>query len=256
MNKIIRLVLVLIIYSGYSQNSPTNKKFKKTIETETYGVKYSDGKMHIFTSEIIETKYDNAGQEIEAITKTFYNQKPYQTSKITYFYNDQGNLIYTNTLVLEDSTQYKIQYTYLDNKLIKKNSYFILKEQENKYKEEYYYNKNNKLIKSSYMYFEKRLDSDYKSRDLIAEFKYDKNERTIESNWLKSDSTYKYNKIIHLRNKKGRIIKEKEYNKNNELIKKRSIKYSFDDYNNWVLKKVYENKACIKTTIREIEYYN
>ncbi|MEP1490412.1 MAG: hypothetical protein ABJK28_18475 [Algibacter sp.] len=112
------------------------------------------------------------------------------------------------------------------------------------------------LIKSNYIYFEKHIDSDYKLRNLVTEFTYDKNERVIESNWLKSDSTYKYNKIIHLRNRKGKLLKEKEYNKNNELIKKRSFKYSYDDNSNWILEKVYENKICIKTTIREIEYYN
>ena len=255
MNKIISFILVLILYPGYSQNS-SNKNFKKTIETETYGVKYSDGKMHIFTSEINEIKYNIKGQELEAIRKTYYNRKPYQTSKTTFFYNDQENISYTNTLILEDSLQYKTQYTYSNNKLIQINSYFIFKEKETKYNEEYFYNENKKIIKSNYMCLEKHIDSDHKLRDLIAEYKYDKKERIIESDWTKSDSTYKYNRIVHVRNRKGLITKRKEYNKNNDLVKATHCKYVFDKKNNWTIRKFYENKILVKSIYREIEYFD
>jgi hypothetical protein len=51
------------------------------------------------------------------------------------------------------------------------------------------------------------------------------------------------------------ITKEKEYDKNGSFIKTTSYKYSFDQHNNWIVKKLYVKKELVKTFYREIEYY-
>ncbi|MEP1490411.1 MAG: hypothetical protein ABJK28_18470 [Algibacter sp.] len=88
MKKIISLILVLGLHSLNSQNGSFSKKIKRTIETETYSVKYSDGKMHIFTSEVNEIEYNIKEQKLKATRKIYHNGKPYQSSKTTFFYND------------------------------------------------------------------------------------------------------------------------------------------------------------------------
>ncbi|MCB4799929.1 hypothetical protein [Neotamlana laminarinivorans] len=93
------------------------------------------------------------------------------------------------------------------------------------------------------------------SRNLITTFTYNKQGQMIESDWTKSDSTYKYNRIVHFRNRKGRRTKDKVFNKNNKHLKTVTFKYEFDDKNNWIIMKHYEKRQLTKAIYREIENY-
>ena len=247
---------LFIIFNIFYGNSQTNGKIKSIVKTETYGINHSDGKQYIFTSEINKTEYNLKGQKTKKTRITYYNGKPNNTIISDFFYTSQDKIDYTYTLILEDSIYYRTNYSYSKNQLFNINSTSINNNKKSLYNENYTYNKKEKLIKSNYLYIEKYTDSDINLRFLKCEFTYNKNEYLIESNWLQSDSTYKYNRIVHFRNRKGRLIKEKEYNKNNDLINERFFKYSYDKKKNWTLKRVYEDKICVKTIIREIEYYN
>ena len=245
----------LISCLSNGQNNDSNKNFKKIIETETYGVMYSDGKKHIFTSEINEYNYDTLGREMFSIRKTFYNRKPYNTIRTNFFYRDDDRIDYSESHILEDSLSFKTDYTYQKDKLCKKDFLYKTENSLIQFNENYFYNNDGELEKINYLYSEQDLYTEVFNREIAAEFQYDKKERMIESDWTKSDSTYKYNRIVHLRNRKGLRKKDKEYNKNDELIKTVYFKYVFDDKNNWIIQKHYEKRELIRAVYREIEYY-
>lgn len=245
-----------MFFACFSQNNSSNSKIKKIIETQTYEVTSSDNKRYVYTSEINEYNYNIKGQEISNLAKTYYNKKPYRTTQTNYFYNKEDQIDYTDNFNLKDSIRYKVNYFYTSNKLVKKSAYYIINEKEINYNEKYSYDKDGKLTKSNYLYLEKYLDSYIGQRDLNALFTYNKKEQLIESDWTKSDSSYKYNRIVHFRNRKGRITKEKEYDKNGNLIKTNIYKYIFDSKNNWTILKCYEKKSLVKSIYREIEYFD
>ncbi|WP_396602227.1 hypothetical protein [Algibacter sp. R77976] len=246
---------ILISNLAISQSKSSNSNFKKIIETTTYNVTYSDGKTHVFTSEINEYNYNIDGQKLFSVRKTFHNREPYKTVKTTFFYNEENNIDYTNSYITTDSINYKTNYYYLNKKLKKISARYNISEKQTKYNEEYFYNKDNILVKSNYILTEKYPDSYIGERHLNAEYVYNKKGKIIESNWTKSDSSYKYNKVKYFRNKKGFITKEKEFNKNNRLVKTTSFKYILDEKNNWVIRKYYEKKSLVKSIYREIEYF-
>lgn len=253
---ILLLSIISIIQLGFAQNSSSKVGIKKIIETESYTHTTSDGKKHVNISEINEVEYNLEGRITSKNRKTFYKNKPYKTLITKYLYNENGEISYESNFVIEDSIKYNTKYNYLNNKLIDKSFQFIENEKESRFLETFLYNKNEKLISSTYKYHEKYVDSDFFIRDLTIKSIYDKEERTIEMDWNESDSTYKYNRYVYKWNNKGLLLKEKEYNIANDLIKTTSFKYKFDNRNNWTVKMLYVKKVLVETAYREIEYYN
>nr|WP_321243760.1 hypothetical protein [uncultured Psychroserpens sp.] len=247
------LISFSITFSGYSQKK---NDIKKLVETETTTTSYSNGKQSISTKKITETEFNIYGKKMSNIRTTFHNGNPYKTTKTTYIYNEENKIDYEMNFIEEDSIHYTTYYNYENDNLSKIYSDYIYNGKHNKYQQNYIYNTNNKIINSSYSFIVKDIQTSDKLRDLKAELTFDKNERLIKSNWLQSDNSYLNNLIIHIRNKKGMIIKEKEYDLNNDLVKKTKLKYKFDNKNHWIVKKVYEKNILKKTTYREIEYFN
>ena len=136
------------------------------------------------------------------------------------------------------------------------NYQFIANEKDYKFEEFYFYDEKGKLTKSNYSYYEKYIDSDINILSLNVSRKYNKDEKIIEMDWTKSDSTYRFNRYAYKWNKKGRVTKEKEYNKEGRLLKTTSYEYVYDDKGSWIIRKLLVNKSAVETTYREIEYYN
>ncbi len=249
------IYLALFINFSFSQNNSSEIKIKSITKTETYTNTSSDGKKYVFTSEINQTTYNREGKKISNIRNTYFNGKPYKTLITDYQYDDNGRIKLENNFVVEDSLKYFTNYDYQNNQLAKKSFRFIENEKENEFFEAYTYNKNHKLISSLYFYSKKDIDSDFYQTNLKVKSLYDKNEKCVEMDWTKSDSSYKYNKYKYKWNRKNLITKEKEYDKNGSFIKTTSYKYSFDQHNNWIVKKLYVKKELVKTFYREIEYY-
>ena len=255
MSKLFIFIFLIISFSGHSQNNSSKLKIKKTLETETYGVWDSNGKKYVYVSETNEYHYNIEELEIFHIRTTYHNKTPYRTTQTTFFYNTKNKISYTSTFILEDSICYKTTYNYLNNRLDKISALFSINNKQSKYKEHYFYDTKGKLVKRNYLYSEKYPDTNIGQRDLVAEFTYNKKEQIIESDWTKSDSSYKFNRIVHIRNHKGIRTKEKEYDKNNHLIKTTHFKYVYDKNNNWVIRKEYEKKLLVRSTHRDIEYF-
>ncbi|KJD32498.1 hypothetical protein PK35_09825 [Tamlana nanhaiensis] len=255
MKKISAFLISLLCLTSFGQQDETNKNFKKVTETETYSTLYSDGKRRISTSEINEYYYNKQGKITQNIRKTFYKNEPYAATRTTYFYNDKNKIDFTETTLLKDSLKYRTIYTYLNGAIQKKSTTYTSNNNLTNYSESFYYNQQNELITCDFLYSVMDLYTENRSRNLKATYTYNKKGQIIESDWTKSDSTYKYNRIVHFRNRKGYRTKAKVFNKNNKHLKTVTFKYVFDDKNNWIIMKHYEKKQLTKAIYREIEYY-
>lgn len=248
---ILAILLILSIFSVYSQKN----SIKNIQEIKIDKVYDSEGVIYNFTSETTKYEYNLKGKIRKEIRKINYDNQPYKTI-ITNYYQNKSNVTYKeSSFIIEDSTSYKTFYTFENENLIQKKATYYVDSKKVDYLQNYYYKKN-KIKKSTYTYLEQEVDLNYPTRNLVAEFYYNKKGKTIESNWLKSDSTYKYNRILHKRNGKGNIVSEKEYNKNGKLVTKTKYTYKLDSHKNWIEKNTFKNKILVQTTYRKITYYN
>lgn len=212
------------------------------------------GKVYNFASEKNEYQYNLQGKIKKEIRKTFYNHQ--LTYKITTeYYRDEKGVVTENfTSNLEDSITYKTNYVFKEDRLIQKNASYSLGDKSIKYQQDYFY-KRNRLKKNVYSYTEQYAEIDFPSRNLFAEFYYNKKGKIIESNWLKSDRSYKHNRILHKRNRRGLTISEKEYDNKGKIVKTTKFTYKFDSHKNWIEKNIFENKKLTRTIYRQITYY-
>lgn len=249
--KIVILLLLLSNFSFFSQK----KTIKNILEIKMDKVYDEAGKVYNYASEKNEYQYNLKGKITKEIRKTFYNHQLLNKITTEYYRNENGVITGDSTFLSEDSIAYKTNYVYKEDRLVQKNAFYSLSNKTIKYKQDYYYKKN-KIQKSVYAYTEQYPEIDFPSRNLFAEFYYNKKGKLIESNWLKSDNSYKHNRILHKRNRKGHTISEKEYDKKGEIVKTTKFTYKLDSQKNWIEKNIFENKKLTRTIYRKIAYYN
>ncbi|MBC3847391.1 hypothetical protein H8K90_13420 [Winogradskyella echinorum] len=257
--RLIKLIIVFFISIQlcHSQSEFSKKGIKRINITETYRQLLNDSTYHNSITETNETFYDIHGKKLRSIRTIYNNSIPKSKNETKFYYNNNNQIIYSNSYLERDSINIKTHYEYRNELLFKIHFNYIRNEKEYKFEELYYYDSNNKLISSNYFYYEKYLDAikdDYSTYINLKE-KYDKKERTIEMDWTKSDIKYKHNRFTYKWRKSKLLKLEKEFDKNDKLISITRFKYILDKKNNWIVKKEIKNKALNKITYREIEYY-
>ncbi|MFP4847081.1 hypothetical protein [Winogradskyella sp. PE311] len=257
--KLIKLFFLVFgaIQISNSQNDSSKKGIKRILYTETNRQLLDNGEHYNYITETNETLYDKKGLKQKSVRIIYNNSLPKNKKETTYHYNEKDQIIFSSSFIDKDSTQIKTNYVYHDDLLIKIHFNYIKNETEFKFEETYNYNIENKLVSSNYIYYEKYIDSDFDDyiTFLILKEKYDKKERTIEMDWTGSNERYKHNKFIYKWRKNKLLANEKEFDKNNKLIRKKRFKYALDNKENWIVKKEIENKIINKITYREIDYY-
>lgn len=248
------VILVLISFSGYCQLNFSEAIFKKIETIETSRQKLNDSTNELYITEKNIDKYNKESKITENLRTTYYLGEIYESSK-TVYYHDNNKIIYSTRSITKDSLSHKTNYYYEKNLLKKKWFHFKHNNITYTYTEEYFYNSKLKLKEKYYSYTETHIDTEKKKIDLKAKFTYNKNEHVIISDWTKSKGTYRNKKIIHIRNKRGLILKEKEFDENGKLLKIIRFNYTFDEKGNWISKQNFEDKTVTNTTYRQIEYY-
>jgi len=242
----------------YSQRNKSKEMIKRIIRTEQNVLYYPNGDQFIENSEITISNFNLNNNLNNEKREVFYDNKFYFSYETIYNY-DKDDIIKSaqNIFVKSDSIKYLSNYSYENDNLIKVDFHYTANEKIIDYLTSYFYNEKDKLTKSSYSYTEKYLDSDEYLISSIADFYFDKKERLIKTDWRKSDDSNKNTLLVHKRNRKGLLIRDKEYDKSNNLIKTIFYKYEYDYKGKWIIRKSYENKTkLIKVIHREIQYYD
>lgn len=201
------IVSVFICFSGEAQINLSSSIFKKIETTKVFRQKLNKGINKLTISEKNVDKYDTDGKRVENTRTTYYSGKPYESSKTLSYYDDTNKLAYSITHIINDSITYKTHYYYKNNLLMKEQFQYENGHYAGNFSENFFYDKNSKLEKSIYQYLETHIENNSIKMQLKLKSTYDKNGLDIISDWTASDSTYKYNKIFHFRDKRGLIKK-------------------------------------------------
>ncbi|GEM_PF-4335471 len=191
--------------------------------------KYSDGGIAIRS----EYKYNNLGQ---LISQTDYEDEDV-SNEIVYQYDAKGNLIKEENLIIDEQCIATYNEFGQIIELIKQ-SYL------GNYKYQYEYNEAGLQSKTFEI-----VDNTILSMSL---FSYDSKKQLIDES-IYDDSTLVSQRTIEY-DDKGNIVKQKTKKNNSKSIYELKFEYKYDEYNNWIESKYYQNNTLRCVTNRKLMY--
>lgn len=260
MKKILTLLttILLSILPINSQNKILNGRVKSITQTTQQISYFLNGDKYVNTSEITTENFDSDKKIKNYKREIFYNNALSHFIISKYIYNNDEQIDYSDNVIFQnDSIHYSQYYSYKDDLLIKKSFQYEFNDIEHVFYTKYNYDSRKKLIETEYSYSEKYKDSNNKIRYILTNYYYDKRERVVKSDNSKSINYLESSFSKFKTNRNGLLIRKKDYNKANTLLKVTNYEYEFDNENNWILKKKFDKKDGLFETIsREIKYYN
>jgi len=166
----------------------------------------------------------------------------------------KGQLIKEKGEIKNEASGFEIDYIYKDDKLSEWKSLSEFDDFIIDMNEKYYYSTENKLTKRNYQYFSLDINNKDTISQQIAVFLYDSNEVQIESDWSDAFDDYSNFKEYYFYNDSELLVKKNKYHKISKEIDSFIFKYKYDNNNNWIERKSFENDTLKRITERKIEY--
>ncbi|NOZ47301.1 MAG: hypothetical protein GXO79_11055 [Chlorobi bacterium] len=234
-----------IIYQEYFDNFGKLEQFtKNSYNDKAQRIKSINENLLMRSKSTDISKYDSTGRLILA-KASFNDTLHFSTS---FEYDSMGNII-KSTSIQNNDTSYGInKYTY--NEKGKVLSKIKFDTDGNKYLSNYKYNENNEIIES--------VDKSELFGEMKTTYRYD------EQNRIKTITHFKNKKIEEERNFDKHLNPVSiKYYENSKLYRELKNEYSFDNYGNWIEKKVLMKQHFAKEkkfipiylVTRKIEYY-
>lgn len=233
--------------------------------------------IHPYTQDI---KYNSKGDTIEK----YSDNKTMSDIKKVFYYNQLGNLVETNTLLLSDSTEHIISLDTFnkkgkviervgmeeDGKMFGKELYEYDDDGNVLIYNGYDYSNENLIVKKVYEYYDNgvRKEMKYFSKEMYKNDRYKSGKhfflyrfehynpkgKRIESVGYDMDGNIEY-KYKSDYDKFGNEIEKNRIDNENEVYKTYYFKYDFDSESNWIEKITYWDKVPKFIVERKIEYY-
>ena len=204
------------------------------------------------------------------IEKITYNAQENPTNKITYFYDQKGNVTGENFYYSSDVLQFKTNYTYNDkNQKVAETHYN--KDGKVDYKTTYTYS-GDKVVATEttnaagdVSYIEKSAyDKDgnmvsnytfdkFDGQHMRDEFKYDSKGNKTEWNVYKGDQLTM--KAVYTFDKYGNPVKSMTTDAEGNVLESKAYKYEYDNQGNWVKRVLYLSNRPEIITERKITYH-
>ena len=234
-----------IVYQEYFDNFGKLEQFtKNSYNDKTQRIKSINENLLMQSKSTDISKYDSTGRLI--LAKAIFNDTLHFSA--SFEYDSIGNII-KSTSIQNNDTSYGInKYTY--NEKGKVLSKIEFDTDGNKYSSNYKYNENNEIIES--------VDKSELFGEMKMTYHYD------EQNRIKTITHFKNKKIEEERNFDKHLNPVSiKYYENSKLYRELKNEYSFDNYGNWIEKKVFMKQHFAKQkkfmpiyfVTRKIEYY-
>lgn len=205
------------------------------------------------------------------VEKLTFNKQDKLVDKVTYVYDDAGNLTGENLYLNNDEVVIKNAYKYNGNN--QKVSYTRYnKDSELLFNTQYEYKGDNLILeetrgKEDKIEYSKKMTYDddgnmlskisydsYEDSETIEKFVYDDKGNKIT--WDVQKNGEPFLKINYSYNEKGDLNGLSTYNNSGKIIEERKYKYDYDKEGNWIKKNIYINGELKFVEQREITYYN
>lgn len=220
---------------------------KLRIKKDSLGNEFKD------TIFVIYSYFDKKKRTDKMITKFYIRNQVTQIMKTKFKYNYKGQIRKEVAQMDKDSTEFEVNYFYKDNKVSEIKSVNKYVDNTVGLNEKYTYSPNGKITERNFKQYTLDLtDNDTTSLDIV-KFKYDNNEKQIESDWSNKFSDYSNFKEYYSYNENDLLIKTIKYDKLTGEKDSTMYRYKYDSLNNWIYRESIKNDLIIQITKRIIE---
>jgi len=251
--KVLQIIILILIFTGcckepkFLKNGLTKNANKVTeisikVEYDSLGNKRLD------TISITKKFYDKNNQIVKRIQNTLFDN---EIMGIEYIYDNSKKL--QKEIVKMSFDTATVNYFYNDTLLFRTTSKTVNSEFEFEQITNHKYSQKNKISEVSTSQTFVDLESGDTTLNSLVVDKYNQKEQLIKSLTTNFKNPER-NKIYSYKYKCGRLIESKGYNQKDSLISTTIFEYLFDEFDNWIEKKSFENSKLSYIKRRQIEY--